>query len=51
MLNPEKCIFRVTRGKLLGYMLSMSSIQANPVKIEAIRNMRTLQTKRDPEAH
>jgi hypothetical protein len=47
MLNPEKCIFGVSRLTLLDCMVSKSSIQANPEKIEAIRNMRTPQTKRD----
>jgi hypothetical protein len=46
MLNPEKCIFGVSRGKILGCMVSKSGIEANPKKIEAIRNMRTPQTKR-----
>jgi hypothetical protein len=47
MLNLEKCIFGVSRGRLLGCMVSKSGIEANPEKIEAIRNMRTPQTKRD----
>jgi hypothetical protein len=47
MLNPEKCIFEVSRGKLLGCMVSKSGMQANPEKIEAITNMRTPQIKRD----
>jgi hypothetical protein len=47
MLNPEKCIFGVSWRKLLGCMVSKSSIQANPDKIETIRNMKTPQTKRD----
>jgi hypothetical protein len=34
-----------------GILVSKSGIQANPEKIEAIRNMRTPQTKRYPEAH
>jgi cytoskeleton-associated protein 5 len=47
MLNPEKCILGVSKGKLLGCMMSKSGIQENLEKIEAIRNMRTPQTKRD----
>jgi hypothetical protein len=46
MLNPEKCIFGVSKGNLLGCMVSKSGIQANPEKIEAIRNMRTSKIKR-----
>jgi translation initiation factor IF-2 len=47
MLNLEKCTFRVSRGKLSGCMVSKSGIEANLEKIEAIRNMRTPQTKID----
>jgi hypothetical protein len=47
MLNLEKCISSVSRGKLLGCMVSKSCIQANLEKIEAIKNMRTPHTKRD----
>jgi hypothetical protein len=35
-LNPEKCIFGVTRGKVLGCLVSMKVIEANPNKIRAI---------------
>ena len=38
-LNPEKCVFGVRRGKLLGCMITERGIEANPVKIEAIRRM------------
>ena len=38
-LNPEKCIFSVRKGKLLGCMITERGIEANPVKIEAIRRM------------
>ena len=29
-LNPEKCVFRVPKGKLLGYIVSERGIEANP---------------------
>jgi hypothetical protein len=32
-LNPEKCIFGVTRGKVLGCLVSTKGIEANPDKI------------------
>ena len=32
-LNPEKCAFKVTAGKLLGFMVSQRGIEANPDKI------------------
>ena len=38
-LNPEKCVFRVPRGMLLGFIVSKRGIEANPEKILAI--MRT----------
>jgi hypothetical protein len=36
MLNPKKCVFGVSSGKLLGYMVSSRGIDANPKKVEAI---------------
>ena len=38
-LNPEKCVFGVPNGKLLGYIMSKRGIEANPEKIMAISNM------------
>jgi hypothetical protein len=35
-LNPKKCIFRVKKGKILGCLVSIKGIEANPHKIEAI---------------
>jgi hypothetical protein len=39
-LNPEKCIFDVSVGKLLGFLVSYRGIEANPEKIKAIEVMR-----------
>ena len=39
-LNPEKCVFGVPSGKLLGFLVSHRGIEANPDKIKAIENMR-----------
>ena len=39
-LNPEKCVFGVPAGQLLGYLVSARGIEANPEKIAAINNMR-----------
>jgi hypothetical protein len=36
MLNPKKCVFGVSSGKLLGYMVSSQGIDVNPKKMEAI---------------
>ena len=38
-LNPEKCVFRVPRGMLLGFIVSERGIKANSEKIAAITNM------------
>jgi hypothetical protein len=39
-LNPHKCVFGVPSGKLLGFIISHRGIEANPVKISAITNMK-----------
>ena len=38
-MNPEKCVFGVPKGKLVGYIVSKHGIKANPKKIVAISNM------------
>jgi hypothetical protein len=38
-LNPEKCVFGVPRGMLLGFIVSECGIKANPEKIAAITKM------------
>ena len=35
-LNPSKCVFEVTTGKFLGYMVSQRGIEVNPEKVRAI---------------
>jgi hypothetical protein len=39
-LNPEKCVFGISAGKLLGFLVSHREIEANPDKIRAIEAMR-----------
>jgi hypothetical protein len=39
-LNPNKCVFGVPSGKLLGFIISHRGIKANPEKISSITNMR-----------
>ena len=39
-LNPLKCVFCVSAGKFLGFMISSRGIEANPEKISAILQMR-----------
>ena len=41
-LNLEKCIFSVSAGKLLGFLVSHRGIEANPAKIKGIEAMRPL---------
>jgi hypothetical protein len=41
-LNPEKCIFGISKGKLLGCLVLARGIKANPEKIDAILNMESL---------
>jgi hypothetical protein len=36
MLNPMKCVFGVSAGQLLGFIVSHSGIEVNPEKIKAI---------------
>ena len=35
-LNPSKCVFGVTAGKFLGFMVSQRGIEVNPEKVWAI---------------
>jgi hypothetical protein len=39
-LNPNKCVFGVPSGKLLGFVISHCGIEANPKKISAITSMK-----------
>ena len=38
-LNPEKCLFGVPSGKLLGFFVHHQGIEANPDKIKAIEHI------------
>jgi hypothetical protein len=38
-LNPKKCVFGVSSGKLLSYMVSAMGIDANLKKVEAIEQL------------
>jgi hypothetical protein len=42
-LNPEKCIFRVPRGMLLGYIISQRDIEPNPKKVATLDRMGPIQ--------
>jgi hypothetical protein len=47
MLNPKKCVFGVSSGKLLGYMVSSRGIDANPKKVEAIKQLQPLWNRKE----
>ena len=43
-LNPMKCVFGVSSGKFLGFMVSQQGIETNPKKIRAILDMTSPKT-------
>ena len=45
-LNPNKCVFGASSGKLLGFIVRQRGIEVDPVKVQAIRDMPTLQTNK-----
>ena len=38
-LNPSKCVFGVTSGKFLGFLVNERGIEANPDKIKALLDL------------
>ena len=46
-LNPKKCIFSVSFGKLHGYMVSERGIEVDPNKIRAILDIPIPNTEKD----
>jgi len=46
-LNPAKCTFGVTAGKLLGVMITQRGIEIDPSKIKAISEMPTPKTEKE----
>src|SRR5664279_6540131 len=46
-LNPEKCVFGVPAGQLLGFLVSERGIEANPEKLAAIERMERHTNLRD----
>nr|CAN66964.1 hypothetical protein VITISV_013143 [Vitis vinifera] len=46
-LNPKKCTFGVTYGKLLGHMVSERGIEVDPDKIKAILDMPAPKTEKE----
>uniref|UniRef100_A0A2N9HZ22 Uncharacterized protein n=1 Tax=Fagus sylvatica TaxID=28930 RepID=A0A2N9HZ22_FAGSY len=46
-LNPNKCAFGVTSGKLLGFIVSGRGIEIDPAKVQAIRSMPAPKTEKE----
>ena len=46
-LNPEKCLFGVHKGKVLGCLVSTKGNEANPDKVKALSNMEEPKSIRD----
>ena len=49
-LNPSKCAFGVSSGKFLGFIVSQRGIEANPKKVRAILEMRSLRTTKEVQS-
>jgi hypothetical protein len=49
-LNPSKCVFGVSSGKFLGFMVSKRGIEANPDKIKAILKMAPSKTIKEVQS-
>ncbi|XP_056682828.1 uncharacterized protein [Spinacia oleracea] len=46
-LNPKKCIFGVSSGKFLGFLIDERGIEANPDKVQAVIDMTSPRTVKD----
>ena len=46
-LNPNKCVFGASSGKLLGFIVSRERIKINPDKIKAIQEMPSPKTEHE----
>ena len=49
-LNPNKCVFGVTAGKFLRFMLSQRGIEVNPEKIQAILELASPKTVKEVQS-
>ena len=45
-LNPNKCVFGASSGKLLGFIVSQRGIEVDLAKVQAIRDMLVLKTEK-----
>ena len=46
-LNPMKCVFTVSSGKFLGFMVSQWGIEGNPDKIKTIMEIKSPKTMKE----
>ena len=49
-LNPSKCVFRVTAGKFLGYMVFQRDIKVNPEKVRVIMDLAPSKTVKEVQS-
>ena len=49
-LNLSKCMFRVTAGKFLGFMVSQKGIKVNPEKVRALVELRPPRTVKEMQS-
>ena len=46
-LNPTKCVFVVSSGKFMGFMVSQWGIEVNPDKLKVIMEIKSLRTMKE----
>ncbi|XP_058181220.1 uncharacterized protein LOC131299655 [Rhododendron vialii] len=46
-LNPQKCTFKVTAGKMLGFLITQRGIEVDPSKIQAIMEIPPPKTEKE----
>ena len=49
-LNSSKCVFGVTAGKFLGFMVSQRGIKVNPEKVRAIMELAPPKTVKEVQS-
>ena len=49
-LNPSKCVFGITAGKFLGFMVSQRGIEVNPKKVQAIMELEPPRTAKEVQS-
>ena len=49
-LNPNKCVFGASSGKLLGFIVSQKGIEVDPTKVQAIKGMPAPKTEKQVQS-